>query len=156
MSMTLHIGIFLTTVIAMEGVAWAMHRFLMHGPLWFIHRSHHEPSDGWFELNDVFGLFFSSLSIVCIYFGLRGYPALLGIGVGLVGYGFIYFMIHDVLVHRRVRLPWTPKRGYMRRVYQAHHLHHATREREGAVSFGFAYVPPIDVLKARMAALRSD
>ena len=74
MSVTTHVLLFVLTVCVMEWVAWAMHRYLMHGPLWFIHRSHHEPQDGWFELNDTFGLFFSSLSMVMIYFGLRGYP----------------------------------------------------------------------------------
>ena len=73
----------------MEGVAWLMHRYLMHGPLWFIHRSHHEPRKGWFELNDTFGLFFTAASMVLIYHGLRGHPQLLGIGLGLVGYGVI-------------------------------------------------------------------
>ena len=141
----------LITAIAMEGVAWAMHRYIMHGPLWCLHRSHHGPRTRLFELNDTFGLFFSSLSIILIYFGLRGYPALLGVGIGMVVYGAIYFLLHDVLVHRRVRLPIVPKSGYLRRVYQAHHIHHACHERDGAVSFGFAFVPTVEHLRARFA-----
>ena len=152
MSIWQHVLVFCITVVAMEGVAWLMHRYLMHGPLWVIHKSHHQPRDGWWENNDLFGLFFSVASMVLIYHGLRGYPALLGMGLGLVGYGLIYFLLHDVLVHRRVRLPLTPKTGYLRRVYQAHHLHHAARERDDAVSFGFAYVEPVEVIKARMRA----
>lgn len=139
--------IVLATTILMEGVAWALHRFVMHGPLWCLHRSHHQPRRGLFELNDVFGLFFSIASMILIYLGLRGYPALLGIGLGLVCYGCVYFFLHDVLVHRRVRLPIVPRHGYLRHLYQAHHLHHATHGRDGAVSFGFAYAPPIARLK---------
>ncbi|MBT6276999.1 MAG: beta-carotene hydroxylase [Chromatiales bacterium] len=151
MSAGAHVALFLITVIVMEGVAWAMHKYVMHGPLWFIHRSHHEPHDGWWERNDAFGLFFSTLSMVLIYYGLRDYPALLGPGLGLVGYGFIYFMLHDVLVHRRLRLPFVPKGGYLRRIYQAHHLHHATRERQGAAFFGFALAPSVAAISARKA-----
>ena len=151
-----HLAIFLVTVVSMEGIAWVMHRYLMHGPLWFIHKSHHQPREGWFETNDLFGLFFTPVSMALIYFGLRGYPPLLGIGAGMAGYGMIYFFLHDVLVHRRVRLPITPKHGYLKRVYTAHHLHHATHERDGAVSFGFAYVEPVEKIRARMAAMQAN
>ena len=72
------------------------------------------PRKGWFELNDTFGLFFSSISIALIYFGLRGHPVLLGAGLGMVGYGAIYFLMHDVLVHRRVRHVFVPRSGYLR------------------------------------------
>ncbi|NKC12102.1 MAG: beta-carotene hydroxylase [Gammaproteobacteria bacterium] len=156
MSLATQVLIFIITVIAMEGVAWAMHRYLMHGPLWFIHKSHHQPHRGWWELNDTFGLFFSTASIVLIYHGLHGHPYLFGIGLGLAGYGLIYFLLHDVLVHRRVRLPLTPKNGYLRRVYRAHHLHHATKTRDGAVAFGFALVPPVRLLRKQMAAIKAN
>ena len=39
---------FLATVIAMEGVAYVAHRWVMHGPGWFLHESHHRPRDGRF------------------------------------------------------------------------------------------------------------
>jgi beta-carotene 3-hydroxylase len=42
-------GWFLTALVAMEGVAYLTHRFLMHGPLWFLHRSHHVPHEGGWE-----------------------------------------------------------------------------------------------------------
>ena len=147
--------IFVATVVAMEGVAWILHRYVMHGFLWCLHKDHHETRRGWFELNDVFGLFFTVLSMILIYIGVRGHPYALALGVGLAGYGAIYFLLHDVLVHRRVRLPITPKNGYLRRLYQAHHLHHATHGRKGAVSFGFAYAPPVARLKAQLAANRA-
>ena len=43
----------------MEGVAWVLHKYVMHGFLWVLHKSHHEPRKGVWELNDAFGLFFA-------------------------------------------------------------------------------------------------
>ena len=46
--------IFFAAFAGMEAFAWATHRYVMHGALWCWHRSHHEPRDGVFELNDLF------------------------------------------------------------------------------------------------------
>jgi beta-carotene 3-hydroxylase len=138
------LAVFLASVAAMEAVAWLMHRFLMHGPLWFLHESHHRPRGGWFERNDLFGVFFSVPSIVLIWFGTHGWPTLLAIGSGMTLYGLLYFVFHDVIVHRRVRLAWRPGGRYMQRIIRAHLIHHKTLTREGAVSFGFLYAPDFD------------
>jgi beta-carotene 3-hydroxylase len=45
----LNFAIVVLTVVVMEGVAWAAHRYVMHGWGWGWHRSHHEPHDGPFE-----------------------------------------------------------------------------------------------------------
>ena len=37
--MILYLAIFVGTVLAMEGVAWLMHKYLMHGPLWVLHEA---------------------------------------------------------------------------------------------------------------------
>ena len=140
----------IASIVGMEFVAWFTHKYLMHGPLWFLHKSHHRPRQGWFELNDTFGIFFSAISIVLIYFGTSGYPALLGVGLGMVGYGVIYFLIHDVLVHRRMDHGYVPRNGYLRRIYQAHRMHHAVQTKDGTVSFGFVYAPKPERLKAQL------
>ena len=139
-------AIFFGVLAGMEVVAWLMHKHLMHGPLWFLHESHHRPRQGWFELNDLFGIFFAIPSMVLIYFGVRGHPALLWTGLGMTAYGAFYFGFHDVLVHHRVRHRFIPSGGYLRRLVQAHLIHHKTLERNGAVSFGFLYAPPIETL----------
>jgi beta-carotene 3-hydroxylase len=146
--------VFVLTVAIMEGVAWTMHRYLMHGPLWFIHQSHHVHSDGWLELNDLYGLLFAGASIALIHFGVLGNPIMLGAGIGLLGYGLIYFLLHDVLVHKRIPHKFVPKDGYLARVVQAHHLHHATRGRDGAVSFGFVFAPRPDRLRRMLSDIR--
>ncbi len=144
------LGMFALSFAGMELCAWLTHRYIMHGPLWFIHKTHHRPRRGLFELNDIFGLVFAAIATPLIYFGHQGQPVLLGIGLGMVGYGVAYFLVHDVLVHRRVGHRFTPARGYLRRVHQAHHMHHAVRERDGAVSFGFLMAPRPEKLAKKL------
>jgi beta-carotene 3-hydroxylase len=79
--------LFLAVFASMEAVAWLMHKYLMHGPLWVLHESHHRPRTGWFEKNDLFGIFFSIPSIILIYLGTHGTPALLAVGLGMTAYG---------------------------------------------------------------------
>ena len=119
----------------------------MHGPLWFLHASHHRPNPGKFEWNDLFGILFAVPSIVLIYFGTHGTPWLLPIGIGMTVYGAIYFGFHDVIVHRRLPLRLHPKSRYFRRIIQAHLIHHKTHRKQGAVSFGFLYAPPLEKLR---------
>ncbi len=105
-------------------------------------------------MNDAYGMVFALASIACIHFGQDNKPVMLGIGLGLLGYGCVYFLLHDVLVLRRIPHRFTPKGGYLARVVQAHHLHHATRGREGCVSFGFIYAPRPDNLRRMLAEIR--
>jgi beta-carotene 3-hydroxylase len=145
----LHVLLFVATVAAMEAVAYFTHKYLMHGPLWFLHESHHRRERGRFELNDLFGVFFALPSILLIYLGTHGRPWLLAVGLGMTAYGFIYFAFHDVVVHRRLPHRLRLRGRYLQRIVKAHHLHHATHERDGAVSFGFMYAPPIEKLTGR-------
>ena len=43
----------------------------------------------------------------------------------------------------------------MKRIIHAHRLHHATTEKEGAVSFGFAWARPVPILRAQMKAIET-
>ena len=141
--------LFLLALAGMELVAYLTHKYLMHGPMWFLHESHHVPHEGRFEKNDLFGVFFAIPSIVLIYFGTHGYPPLLWLGLGMAAYGLLYFAFHDVVVHRRLDLRVRPKSRYMKRIIQAHHIHHKTRVKDGAVSFGFLWAPPVERLRTR-------
>ncbi len=142
--------VFLAVFFGMEGVAWATHRYVMHGSLWILHESHHRPRASWFELNDLFGFFFSIVSFGLILGGTFYYGPLLWAGLGMAGYGLVYFLVHDVMVHRRVELGFVPRNGYLRRIYQAHRLHHATHGKEDSVSFGFLYSPAPERLAAKL------
>lgn len=127
------------SIIAMEGIAAFTHRYIMHGFAWRWHESHHTPRKGWFELNDLFAVIFALTAIGLIAAGTAGAWPLQWIGAGMTGYGLLYFLVHDGLVHQRWPFHWVPRKGYLKRLYQAHRLHHAVNGREGCVSFGFLY-----------------
>lgn len=139
--------------VLMEGVAYSSHKYVMHGFLWCWHESHHLPRQGIFEKNDLFAVMFALPSIALIYLGTSGYPRLLWVGIGIALYGLAYFVFHDVIVHRRIRTGYKPRSGYMRRIVQAHWIHHSVRSREGGVSFGFLYSQPVDALRAERRRL---
>lgn len=142
-------AVFLLVFVGMEGVAWASHRFLMHGPLWHLHRSHHEPHRGGWEANDWFGVFFSLPSMGLIAAGAAGRPLLLAAGAGMAAYGLAYLVFHDGLVHGRFgRFP-TPRHPWLVRLVVAHRLHHARRTREGCRAFGFLWAPPRSSRRSR-------
>lgn len=151
----LNTALFVGALLAMEPVAWLSHRFVMHGPLWRLHESHHQPRHGTFEKNDLFAVFFSVPSILLIYLGTYPYSPVLWAGLGVAAYGVCYFLFHDVLVHRRIEHGFRPRSGYLRRIVQAHRLHHASRSRTGGVSYGFLLAPPIERLRRRMRDLES-
>ncbi len=155
----INIGVMLGFFFAMEGVAYFSHKYVMHGFMWFLHESHHTARDSWFEKNDLFAFMFAVPSIVGFWYGTHGYPLLLWAGIGIALYGLVYFIFHDVIVHRRVRTGYIPKSAYMRRIVEAHWVHHSTKGKEGAVSFGFIYSKPVaDLLKERdaLAGARKD
>lgn len=145
--------LFLLTIAAMEGVAYSAHRWVMHGPGWFLHRSHHRERHGPFEANDLYALIFAIPSILLIHGGVNlawGSWAI-WVGAGIAAYGAIYFGFHDVIVHRRLSHSYRPKSTYMKRIIQAHRLHHATETKHGSVSFGFIWAPRPERLKAKLA-----
>lgn len=137
-------GVFVASLAGMELFAYLMHRFVMHGPMWFLHESHHRPRAGAFEKNDLFGIVFSVPAIVLIVFGTHGRPLLLAAGLGMTAYGFLYWGFHDVIVHGRLGRRVPVGGGYLGRIVKAHLVHHKTTTRQGAVSFGFLYAPRPD------------
>ncbi|MEL7485747.1 MAG: sterol desaturase family protein [Pseudomonadota bacterium] len=151
MTVLFYAAIVIAFVLIMEGVAWVSHRYIMHGWLWDWHRSHHEPTDGVFEKNDLFGVVFSIPSMILMQIGIAVWTPALFAGIGILIYGVIYFLYHDVLVHRRIDIGWRPKRGYFARVVQAHRLHHAVQSKDGCVSFGFIFAPSPQRLKKMLA-----
>ena len=161
MSPLVAIALVLASVLVMEGVAWASHKYVMHGFAWGWHRDHHEPHDGFREKNDRFALVGAAISIA--FFAL-GSPLLLGanawppgtwIGLGVLAYGIIYTLVHDGLVHQRW-FRWVPRGGYARRLVQAHKLHHATVGKQGGVSFGFVFARDPVALKRELKAQRES
>lgn len=137
------IGLVLLAFAAMEGVAWFTHKYIMHGILWSWHKDHHKPHKGFFEKNDLFGVFFSFIAMGLIMSGIYWYQSLwplLYLGIGVTLYGLAYFVFHDVIVHRRVKHRWRFN-GYLRKIIRIHKIHHKTLDKDGAKAFGFLYAP---------------
>lgn len=148
-------AIVLATAAMMEVGAWAVHRFIMHGWGWGWHRSHHSHREGLFEKNDFYAVVFGIFAFLLVVAGPCVAWPLYSIGLGMTLYGVLYFILHDGMVHRRWPLPNIHRQGYLNRLVQAHHLHHAVKEKDGAVSFGFLYAPPIGRLRQQLRQHRT-
>jgi beta-carotene 3-hydroxylase len=138
------IPVLLAAFAVMEGVAWATHRYLMHGPLWFLHRDHHNPVRGQpLQRNDLFFVFFSAPGIGLLALGAAsGWQSWHGwAGAGITLYGFAYFLVHELIIHRR--LPKSPRvrARYFVALRRAHAAHHKSLERTGGRCFGMLVVP---------------
>lgn len=155
MHWALSILVFLLTVLAMEGAAWTAHKYLMHGPMWFLHRDHHVKTPGPMEKNDWFAVMFAAPAILLIWIGVNVWPPALPVGLGITAYGAIYFIFHDVIVHQRIRLDRLPDWPYLNRIIEAHRIHHHVRTKEGCVSFGFVITPSPAFLKAKLLKLKA-
>jgi beta-carotene 3-hydroxylase len=141
--MLLNVALVLGTFLFMEGIAWFTHKYVMHGFLWTWHRDHHNHHKGFFEQNDLFAVVFSLTAISLIITGVE-VPALYflaWIGAGVTLYGFFYFVFHDIIVHRRVKMKVDTSGRYMQRIMRAHYIHHKVHTKEGAEAFGFLYAP---------------
>lgn len=152
------LALYLLTVAMMEGFAYVMHRWVMHGPGWFLHASHHRARTGRWEANDWYFVIFALPSITLLLGGVRlGWGDwATAMGAGIATYGAIYLGFHDIIVHRRVAHRYVPRSTYMKRIVQAHRLHHVVETRLGNVSFGFLVAPRPEVLKAQLAERGHD
>lgn len=136
----------------MELVAYLTHKYAMHGLLWFLHYDHHNQSKGFWQKNDSFFLIFALPGWLFIMFGmLGGFDFRMWIGFGILLYGIIYFLLHEVWIHKRfkrlrkflfnrvVRNNVIGK--YLKSIEKAHHAHHAILSKKDGVSFGMLIFP---------------
>lgn len=132
----------LATFIVMEGVTWFTHKFVMHGLMWYFHADHHNPSKSFFEKNDAFFLIFAVPSFLLMLFGaMADFDFRFFLGLGIMFYGFAYFLVHDVLIHQR--FPWFKRTEnvYFRALRKAHKVHHKHLGPEDGECFGMLFVP---------------
>lgn len=134
----------LVTAVLMEGVAWALHKYVMHGVFWNLHEDHHvtDKHDSFFELNDSFFVFFAIISISSfVLWTIYGWDIALGIGIGVLIYGIIYFVIHDLFIHQRIKIWRNTKNPYLLAIRRAHKIHHKHLGKEDGECFGMLWVP---------------
>jgi beta-carotene 3-hydroxylase len=143
MMVLINVVIVLVTFVLMEAVAWLSHKYLMHGFLWFFHEDHHQHNTNLdpFERNDFFFLLFALPGIVLIFLGVHDFSFLFFIGLGISIYGFAYFLIHDVFIHRRLKWLRNIDSPYFRAIRRAHKVHHKHFNKEDGECFGMLFVP---------------
>jgi beta-carotene 3-hydroxylase len=132
-----YIGITLAVFVTMEGITWLTHKYIMHG--W----------DGTFTkiiISQVILMFlkkrfffviFAIPSILLFYFGaIPEINWMFFVGLGILFYGIAYFLVHDVLIHRRFK--WFDKTNnwYLRGLRKAHKMHHKHLGKEDGECFG--------------------
>jgi beta-carotene 3-hydroxylase len=135
MTALLNIAILLSTIAVMEVLSWAMHKYLFHGPLWFIHKTHHQERHGWFELNDVFSIGFAALALWLMWIGHLQLNYYFWIGTGISIYGIIYFIFHDWFIHNRFK-SFKSSNRYLLGIRRAHKIHHKSMQKNPSEEFG--------------------
>lgn len=126
----------------MEGVAWAAHRYLMHGSLWSLHQDHHDGGYHPFQKNDWFFVVFALPCMACCIIGaLWHLNWVLGIALGIFLYGFCYFLVHDVVIHQRFKWFSRSNNRYIKVLRWAHKMHHKHLSKDAGESFGLLIVP---------------
>jgi len=126
----------------MEFIAWFTHKYIMHGPLWNVHLDHHQvDKKKKLQKNDYFFLIFAIPSIMAIILGSMNSNFLLYIGIGIALYGFAYFIVHEIIIHQRIKIFRNSKSRYIRAIKRAHKVHHKNIEKEDGESFGMLLVP---------------
>ena len=138
MSLLLKILIIIVTFWMMEFIAWATHKYIMHGFLWNLHKDHHQINkDKILENNDAFFLIFAIPGATFMILG----SSLLYIGIGITLYGFAYFIVHEIFIHQRIRIFKRTRIKYLKVIRKAHKIHHKSRSKDNGTCFGMLIVP---------------
>ena len=142
MTTFLAILLLLLSLIAMEPVAYFLHKHIMHGVLWCLHSSHHRNSKSrhFFEKNDLLGILFVLLPavlLIILAYSNESLFLLQFISYGMLLYGGMYTLVHGIIVHQRIKVKFKITHPYLRRIIEGHLRHHKT----GEETYGFFYVP---------------
>ena len=138
MSLLLKVLIIIVTFWTMEFIAWATHKYIMHGFLWKLHKDHHQVNkDKIFEKNDAFFLIFAIPGATFMIIG----SSLLYIGIGITLYGFAYFIVHEIFIHQRIKIFKRTRIKYFKAIRKAHKIHHKSQVKENGTCFGMLIIP---------------
>lgn len=143
--------IILLTFVLTEFSAWFNHKFVMHGFMWYFHSDHHKKDhDSVFERNDLFFLIYAVPSCLLILFGVNNnFAWYMWVGFGIMLYGMAYFLVHDVIIHQRLK--WFTKSSnlYVLALRRAHKMHHKHLGKHDGESFGMLLIHPKYFAEAR-------
>ena len=123
--------------IGLELFSYAVHRWVFHGFLWKIHKTHHVRRIGKFELNDIFSIVFALVSVGLMVLAERPFfdSIVFPVGLGIAIYGVFYFIVHDLFTHRRFA-PFKSNNSLFLTIRAAHQRHHQTAKKRGIEPFG--------------------
>ena len=144
MTIAIYILITISAFLVMEAITWFSHKYVMHGFLWYLHEDHHQPKyANTFEKNDWFFVYFAIISISLFYSGsfIEGLEFCTYIGLGILGYGLAYFMVHEIIIHKRLFSNWKQEFFYFKALQKAHRMHHSHLGPEDGECFGMLWVP---------------
>lgn len=127
----------------MEGATWIIHKYVMHGFLWVLHRDHHDHTNkGPLEKNDYFFVIFALPAIALLYWGsLNNFDFRFYVGLGITLYGIAYFWVHDIFIHQRIKALQKTQNPYFLAIRRAHKQHHKHTGKDDGECFGFLWVP---------------
>ena len=136
----------------MEPVAYAGHRWGMHGPGWAAHESHHRARTTVLEANDLYPLGFAAVTVVAMSLAVsrrRATPwrSVLAASVGVTAYGAAYSVVHEIYAHRRV--PQLRRRARLLETLGDRHMRH---HRRGGEPFGMLAPIVVDRVSPRAQA----
>ena len=137
-------AIIVGTFILTEFSAWANHKYIMHGLMWYFHSDHHKKNHkSWFERNDVFFLIYAIPSWLLIMFGMmNNFAWYTWVGFGIALYGLAYFFVHDIIIHQRFKILTKSKNIYVLALRRAHKVHHKHIGKYDGESFGMLFIHP--------------
>ena len=135
-------GIVLLTFFLTELSAWANHKYLMHGILWYLHADHHNKDhDSWYERNDFFFMIYAIPSWLLIMFGMMNHYAwYTWVGFGIALYGLAYFFVHDLIIHQRFKVLTKSNNTYILALRRAHKMHHKQVGKYDSQNFGMLLI----------------
>ena len=142
----------LVVAAAMEPWARLLHGRVWHHRLWRIHRSHHARRSGRFEVNDALSAAHAPVAAALVMIGCNIHgllaPLAIGTGAGMTLFGVAYVVMHDGLVHGRLPVAFLLRLPSVRRIRDAHAVHHA----KGAAPYGF-FLGPRELARSRRTLL---
>jgi beta-carotene 3-hydroxylase len=59
--------------------------------------------------------------------------------MGVMFYGLGYFLVHDTFFYKRIKIKFRPKSKYIKRILNAHAIHHQQSTAHKGICFGFLY-----------------
>ncbi len=149
----LNISALILSFFFMEFVAWSNHKYIMHGFLWKWHKDHHhrdgqvhgeQQEHGRFEKNDRFFIVYAIPGILLLIIGsLKNLSLLTYMGIGISLYGLTYFVVHDLIIHKRLNIPFLFKKHnfYTKAIIRAHEAHHWPNSKKDFHNYGLLIFP---------------